>query len=57
MKILYLKSFKLTKNDIDMLFSKIEFYRKRYKDYSDRNKELLEQELLRIRKIIRNQIQ
>ena len=56
-RTLNLKSFKLTKNDIDMLFSKIEFYRKRYKDYSDRNKELLEQELLRIRKIIRNQIQ
>ena len=45
-----IKNFKLTQSDIEMLFSKINYYNEKYETYQNNIEKLLEVELIRIRK-------
>ena len=50
-RILNIKSFKLTKKDIETLFNNINYYQENLKIYNDNMREKLEKELLRVRKM------
>ena len=50
-RILNIKSFKLTKKDIEILFNNINYYQENLKIYNDNMREKLEKELLRVRKM------